>query len=458
VRKTRFGGGPALAAALATMIVASACGGATPATTSADTAQPGLTTTWDGVTLAAGSTVVPGADLLGTDDDGTLRFASGSAAAKAANPGEVLVVEGDLVRKVVSVSESNGEVVVATEEASLGELIENGRVGWDYAVDWGQLPDSTYTAAAAGSGLEPTLVASTSNVPPRGLLGTSAASRSLAYVGTVQGFAVEARFTPSAGRLDFTMTAKRANVKLDAKGFLTGFTQSAEIEYRDSVAQSFETSVSGLKGEAELKWAAYQTATDPGLNTTVMGIELPLQLAIPFTVGTVPMTMTVKMNFRVVPALEALQASSGGSFKLTYDAEQGFTSKSGTATPTGSVKAFDADLGSTPTVSAGMGPVGFGFGLEFPRFELAVGTPLSQKFINPFAFITLNQYVNGMWTPGTTLTADIPPCQRASLKVSAIAGYRLTVLGMVEVGQKSTLWEKNLDKFLNDKPCTLTGE
>ena len=77
--------------------------------------------------------------------------------------------------------------------------------------------------------------------------------------------------------------------------------------------------------------------------------------------------------------------------------------------------------------------------------------------LRPYVFLTLNPYTNGMWTPGTTLSADIPPCQRASLQISAIAGYKLSVLGMAEISDNTILWEKTIDKFKDNKPCTLTG-
>ena len=66
---------------------------------------------------------------------------------------------------------------------------------------------------------------------------------------------------------------------------------------------------------------------------------------------------------------------------------------------------------------------GFAVGLEFPRLELSLGHPATGGLFKTYAFLTLDQYANGMFTPGTTLTADIPPCQRADIQVSAIAGY-----------------------------------
>ena len=93
-------------------------------------------------------------------------------------------------------------------------------------------------------------------------------------------------------------------------------------------------------------------------------------------------------------------------------------------------------------------------------FEALLGRlPIHEELgFQTYAFLTINSYANGMFTPGTTLTADIPPCQRASLQVSAIAGYKLSVLGFFgELSDNKLLWEKKLDKFKDGKPCTLTG-
>jgi hypothetical protein len=104
-----------------------------------------------------------------------------------------------------------------------------------------------------------------------------------------------------------------------------------------------------------------------------------------------------------------------------------------------------------------MGPTGFALGIEFPRLELALGHPVAKGLFQTYVFVTLNQYSNGQFTPGTTLTNDIPPCQRASIKVSAIAGYKFAVLGMAQISDNTLLWEKTVDKYLHDKPCTLNG-
>jgi hypothetical protein len=44
--------------------------------------------------------------------------------------------------------------------------------------------------------------------------------------------------------------------------------------------------------------------------------------------------------------------------------------------------------------------------MEFPRLELSVAG------VGTFAVVTLDTYAAGEFTPGTTLTSDIPPCQK----------------------------------------------
>ena len=122
----------------------------------------------------------------------------------------------------------------------------------------------------------------------------------------------------------------------------------------------------------------------------------------------------------------------------------------GIGKPTGSASSQKIDT-SGDTVSAGQGPVGFGLGFEFPRFELGVAG------LDPFAFITLDMYSTSLWTPGTLLTGDIPPCQYGYTKHSAVAGYELKIMGWGGLSDQYTLFEQQVDKYLDGKKCTLTG-
>jgi hypothetical protein len=466
-----------LPGALLCSILLGACGGATAEPSTADPAA-GLSVTYENVSLAQNVATVDEKTtrdaLVAIEDDGTLHFRADAAGSIAdLKPGQPLVLGGGTVRTVGHVEREGDEIVIATTDADLGDIIQDGTIGWDYAIDWDDLPAATYETAAVEAGLSP-MLASADGVPPAPTQRFQVRGKELKFAGHVKGFEIELKFVPKAGQLDFEISAKRANVKVQAAGFLSQFSQSTEMTYDNGTGTFFDAGVKGLKGEATVEWSAFQVE-DTSMNNDIVALELPLKLPIPFMIGPVPMTLNIKMNLRVVPDLNSGDASSGGSFKLTYNSDHGFSSNGGSVNPAAKLHSLAADLAEKPTVTAGLGVVGFGFGMEFPRLELALGHPAwpelellgsgwqegaeaQSKLLNTYAFLTMNQYAAGLWTPGTTLSSDIPPCQSAYIKISAIAGYKLSVLGMAELSDTTLLWEKQIDKYKDGKPCTLTGE
>jgi hypothetical protein len=210
------------------------------------------------------------------------------------------------------------------------------------------------------------------------------------------------------------------------------------------------TEINGLQGEMELRWAAFRTpqSTVTAIVKFTAPVGVPIPIPGPFGI---PFVLQLKMAGRIVPELSVTDASSGGSWKVTYSSDQGFRVDDGGGKPQGSLKSHTIDT-SGETVTAGLGPAAFGFGLEFPRFELAIAG------LEPFAFITFDMYSTSLWTPGTTLTADIPPCQYGYTKLSAVAGYQLKILGWGGLADQYTLWEKQENKYLDGKVCTLSGD
>ncbi len=459
--------GRSLAARIATLAIAvalvvGACGGGGPGAPQGGSGAPaGLTVTTDGVVLADDAVQVDAATaadhLQATDPDGTLTFDADTPGLGDLAAGDVLIVEGVGVRKVAGTSTAGGALTVTTSEATIADAVRNGKIGWTYDVAWDNLPDATYEAAMAELGLRRDGVASIGRLDGDTLRQLAVPGEVLRFTGKVQGFDIEFKLTPHKDKLDVELSATRANVQVKAAGFVSTFKQETVMEFEDGVGSFFDTKVSGLKGEVTVTWHAFQV-NDPSLDSSIMALELPFGVPIPFMAGPIPMTLNVKANVRIVPELTSGNASSGGSWKVTYDSDQGFNTNGGDPTPVSTLRSLEAGLGSEPTVTAGLGVTGFGAGFEFPRLELQLGHPAVKGFLNTYAFVTLNTYVNGLWTPGTTLTSDIPPCQRSSAVVSAVAGYKLSVLGMAELSDNKLLWQKTIDKFKDDKPCTLTGD
>jgi hypothetical protein len=462
-----------VALVLATLLAA--CSGGGPAAPGPG-GPSGLQVRAEGVVLQDGVTQVSAAarteSLQTVRDDGTLVFKPGAAPVASLKAGDVLVIEGLAARKVTSVTQGSTGVEVVTEDAAITDVVKDGKLGWTWGIDFMALPDATYQFSTAG-GLQRTRIASIGELDGQTLRNLAVAGDALRFAGKVSGFDVELKLTPKPGQMDIELSAARANVKVQAAGFISNFVQETQMEFDDGEGTLFETKINGLKGEAEITWNAFQV-NDPSLDQDIMALEIPFSLPLPAMIGPIPVTINIKANLRVVPELSSGQASAGGSWKVNYDTDHGFSTNGGDPTPISKLNSMAANLGKEPTVTAGLGVTGFGAGVEFPRVELQLGHPIDQglleqapggaelfkkasALLRPYVFLTLNTYVSGLWTPGTTLSGDIPPCQRSSVKISAIAGFKLSVLGMAELSSNKLIWEKSYDRFKDDKPCTLTG-
>lgn len=459
----------AISALLALSLAVAACGGGpasvpddrTATGLPSDFTLPGLTTTYEDVVLAPNAVVVDRAAVRAglqaiqpSDTGATLAFAAGTPGVADLEPGQVVAFESVGLARVTDVRATDGQVLVSATGATLDEFIQDGALGFEAPIRFDQLPPEAFADAMIASGYQH--IAAAGNLTPGVRAQLAEATSEFTFKNKIRDFDVEWKLKPTADKIEFDLTVSRSNVAVTAKGHVSSFSQGARFEYDDGAATLVSSEVRGLRGEAEITWAATQVK-DPR-DTLVEKLNLPLAIPFPIQVGPVPMTLTFKAALRLVPAFETDQGSAGGSFKLSYDADAGFEAKQeGNISPLSRVKAFAADLGAKETVTAGLGPTGFAIGLEFPRLELAIGHPATFGLFNTYAFITLDQYANGQFTPGTTLTADIPPCQRADIKVGAIAGYKFSVLGLINTSDNTELWTQRTEKFLDGKPCTLIG-
>jgi len=398
---------------------------------------------------------------------GEYRFAQSLDEVDGLVVGEPVVIDGAGFGLVESVTAEGSETVLHVGPATLGDVIKDGTMEWDYDISWTDF-DVTYEETAALSSAIVAQLPGAQLVAAAGPGASAAASLAIASVEaqtsrktsvefTYQGWKFSLELEPKGDKLNYGLVGSfgigdsAAQASIRATGWVSGFSYSSVLEYRDGAPAEVSTEINGLKGEMELQWAAFRTPQQALAD--IVKFNAPLSLPIPLLgpLG-VPLTLQLKLAGRIVPELSALESSSGGKWKVTYSSDQGFNVEgNGTGLPVGALNSKSIDT-SGDTVTAGQGPAGFGLGVEFPRFELAFAG------LAPFAFITVDMYSTSLWTPGTLLTGDIPPCQYGSTKLSAIAGYELSVLGMAKVADQYTLWEEQVDKYLDGKRCTLSGE
>jgi hypothetical protein len=441
---------------------------------------PGLETHYD-VTYTDNTVVLDRrtvqSSYLGPGSDSTVyRFKAGTGAVERLKPGQVLLLSGLTLRKVSAVSTEGGEIDVQTAPATLAEAIRNGTISWNYAIDWGHLPPGSYEAMqqamwhAPADGprpgpvgdprrpgpvavppVTPVRFASLVVAPDRPLAASGAPSLSLKE--KYRGWDLEYKLQPTGKRVNMDLVASRSAggkkfMAIHASGWISNFTQETLLSYDQMTPDHIVVKTTGLQGQMEIKWSAF-TMGEKGV-TEVTAFKVPVDLPIPFDVGPIVAVLHLKAVLQVVPQLVPPDASSSGSWKVTYRSDQGFETNNTLPTPWGGL--HDSNIGvNGETVSAGHYPVGFAVGIEFPRIELSVlGTAT--------AFVTVKAYSSSMFQPGTVLTGDIPPCQMGETQLMSVVGYKLGFFGLtIDQGQKE-IWKKKATKYLHDKPCTMTGK
>ena len=434
--------------------LATACGGSGTDTPT----QTGLTTNFD-VTAQANVAILETGmvenRLVSSDPAaGEFRFERGADLGDV-RPGQPVVIPGAGLGIVREVVEEGGELVLRVDEATLADVIQDGEISWDYDIAWDDF-DITYEQLAAQPGVTDIVIARDFGGGGFQNIGYQTPTpRKIEIAFERNGWTFKVEFEPKDDKLHFKLTAglKRGDSEpaaVSGEGWISGFNYSAVANFNGGATSDLTTEINGLQGELELKWAAFTTPGTTVAEIVRFTVPVSVPFAIPGPFG-IPLTLQIKMAGRIVPELSVPEASSGGSWKVTYSSDQGFNVDDGVGKPTGSVKSQQIGT-SGDTVTAGRGPAGFGLGFEFPRFELGV------TGLEPFAFITLDTYSTSLWTPGTTLTADIPPCQYGYTKHSAVAGYQLKIMGWGGLSDQYTLFEKQENKYLDGKECTLTGE
>lgn len=369
-----------------------------------------------------------------SEDQAIYRFQPPADAIRQLQPGQVVLLAGLALRKVVRVSNEGEAIVVETAPAQLDEAIADGTLAWSYTVDWMALPQTSYLATQVGeTGSALQLVSAQGFDPATG-------PPEITFSGEIEGWEVTFKLKASHNRLDLELVAERAigaaEAVVSAKGWISEFTHTASLSFERFRAGQMAVSADNLHGEMELRWSALT----PGAERLTKNAQfaLPVELPIPLRVGPVPVMLKLKAVLQIVPELAVAQASSTGSYRIIYDSNQGFRTEGEVVRGRGEVNNVQIGL-SGDTGSAGLGPVGFGLGVEFPRLEVEV-------LGSAMAFITIKTY-------SASIYLMQPPCQKAITTMFAAAGYRLGILGLTFAEGQKELWREEFVKYKDDHAC-----
>jgi hypothetical protein len=278
--------------------------------------------------------------------------------------GQILLLDDVAVRKVSAVARKDNLIIVGTNYASLTDFIQQGQLKWTAPIKFGSLFSRVSTLPES-----PRHPPSTWFIPDGTVY---AAGTELSYSGKVDGWDANMSVTPSSNRLDITFKVSKSfqgmNVMTSANGFLKDFLSSADIQVAQGDLSNFSYNATNLNGEVNVDYAATRDGDAAGIDKP--NISLPALAKIPMPIDGIPFMLTINANLILKPGFGAKKEAASGSFKITYNGDEGFQVKGGTPQSSSNIDG-DGTIGKITTAS--LAPHGIVIGVAAPKITLSLG-------------------------------------------------------------------------------------
>lgn len=313
--------------------------------------------------------------------------------ARALRPGDVLLVKELLARKVLATQPTNdGEIVLLTEDARIGDAVETLHLAAAHGVRFAEQPARTTALAPSLDRLADFLVPRASAITMEEAAinrmqdkGVSDADRKvLMKVGKalIEDWDITFKPTQADGRVNLDLEMKRdvggLRAVIEAHGYLTDFDVGIDIDVEQSRTEKLKSHFKNVNGVMNFKW---EVATEtPGAKTGDFRIRLPTPVQIPLykMLDGFPLFLEIGSAIIVKPAFSGGKEYSRGAFRITYDGYQNFQAKTGTIDADGQVSG-DIEFLEGQNI-APMAPMGIVVAFAAPRIELTFGFNRILKF------------------------------------------------------------------------------
>lgn len=337
--------------------------------------------------------------------------------------GEVILVEGKLLRKVVSSSSNGGDLVVETEDAALTDAIENGEIAWEVTPEWNNATELKFDGVTV------------MKLPPHF---TEAIEHTISFGGIDHKITIEPKLVNGKiNSCDFTFVmAKKiggkATAAFTAKGSVTLPSQSTSISIKGGKLDKFQSFNKGIKADLELSLSAAGSASgEHSLELPGIALSIPIRF-IPTPSGPIPLPIPVSIDIGIqfvtkmtVPDV-ASSATASAKCRLTADGNFEYTGTDiSTAGKIGEDQITDGEFDAAANINI---PIDVQFGIAFPRIGLNIaGQELA--------------YVHTGFTTGSSLQWG-PICKSGYVKMIVEGGYELKVLGQTLAKKNYVFAEK----------------
>jgi hypothetical protein len=388
----------------------------------------GFEATWKAETVIVEADTIAATLLNPFAEDGVYRFAPGATTVAALTAGQIVVLTGvDLVR-VLSVEATDDAIVLTTEPASLTDAVSDAVVSWDVGVDASkpiQLNDGSGTLrplAAPQIVCRPPAVTTECKSSFSGTLGNLKTTQELE--------------TEPEGTLKMKLSMEyplqgNSVLKVALVSHVRSFRHEGSFIIHGGNLESAYVSLRDIELDVDIDAGA--VAIGGGENF----FKLPLKLTFPFELGPIPAYLTVSGAITITPELSE-QSSLRAHAKFHVSGSAGFTIEGTTLTSSGALANVDgmeptvSDVSYISTVTAGFGTV-----YEFPRIGLGIG--IAEKasiegYVTPKVEVVMNQVLK---TDGLGIITS--SCTKVDGNFGVFAGGSFR-LGGIELGKEVQLF------------------
>jgi hypothetical protein len=373
--------------------------------------------------VTVGSTESPDPVLSIDSTTNTYVFSEQSFTA-APKRGQIILIPGKHMRKVVSAKKSGNNYAVVTEDAALTEVIKNGTIEYTLQPEWSD---------------EASLL-----VDGKSVRLNSAKSGPLEFVFSSGGIEHKVTIEPklkdgkiSSCNFKIQMAQKvngRPSISFIGEGEMTLPPQQTKIEIKDGKLADFKNDNRGMSGKITLSISAADGSSGShGLVMPGLALSFPIRY-LPTPFGTVvpnpiPMSIDIGVQFVSQITFSGTNSSATGKSTITYDADAGFSYKGGNVETYGKANKDNIEGGAFDSASFIGNNVDVQFGVAFPRVGLKVaGQELA--------------YTHVGFTTGSKIQWG-PLCKSGYAKMVIEGGYALQVLGSTLFSEKKTFYEKS---------------
>jgi hypothetical protein len=364
----------------------------------------------------------------------TMTFANSATELKSLKTGSVVMFEGHSIKKIVSVTESSGKILVKTTPGKFVDYFKSAKINYGSKFNW-----TSSVLNSARIGVENGRQA---------FVQQTSGPNEWTYKGTIRNWECELALTPesqgaSGRRLGLKLKAKRGGLAaLEFNGFISNFDIASTIQVDNSVVNTYSENHSNMSGEIGVKLAFLSMPEGDA------AFELPINFMNVMVIqGGIPVSYRIKCVLKIYPQITQANSSSTADIKLTYSGSNGFNYQNNTLSPNASLANFEPAVNGD-TGSASTTIVGVGVGMEFPRFEIGI----FDTVVVPYMLINtscINYFESGLpFIPG--------PCNSSKLTMKAVAGVDFSFLGL-STARDITLFERSRTFKTPGSKCPADG-